>query len=297
MATTELVMPKITKFKSPPAGFDPLAAADEERLRYGFPPQPSDPRHRARLERVLRRIQGKEIIKPELELKPDRFHKPRQRGSVAGTEVDVNWSGGVVFAPAGDSFQWVQGEWVVPNVSAPTPGGSFYAASWVGIDGDGSGDVCQAGVECDVSGGSVNVYPWIEWYPYPEMAITNLSVSAGDAVTVLICAGGAGSSSATVFFSDLTSGQSTSLALTAPAGTTLVGNCAEWIVEAPTVGGQQSSFADYGEVVFTNADGATVAGAVVDGGTGDNINAVDSNGNLVSEGILLAATAVQVEFV
>jgi hypothetical protein len=297
MATVQSAKPEFTKFKLPPAGFDPRTAPDEELLRHGFPPRPADARHRARFERVLKRIHGKQIIKPELEFHPDRFHYPRQRKSVAGTEVDINWSGGVVYAPAGDSFQWVQGEWVIPNVSAPTPGGSFYAASWVGIDGDGSDDVCQAGVECDISAGSVSIYPWIEWYPYAETAITNLSVSAGDTVSVLICTGGVGSTTATVYFSDLTSGQSTSLTLTAPAGTTLVGNCAEWVVEAPTVGGQQSAFADYGEVVFTSADSETVGGVAVDGGTGDNINAVDSGGNVVSEGVLLAPTAVQVEYV
>lgn len=297
MATAESTMPEIKKFKSPPAGFDPLAAADEELLRYGFPPKPTDPRHRARFERVLSRIKGGQIIKPELELKPDRFHGPRQRAEAAGTETSTNWSGGVVFAPSGDSFQWVQGEWVIPNVSAPTAGQSFYCASWVGIDGDGSDDVCQAGVECDISPGGVEIYPWIEWFPYPEVAITNLSVSAGDTVSVLICTGGVGSTSATVYFSDLTSGQSTSLSLTAPAGTTLAGNCAEWIVEAPGVGGQQSVVADYGEVVFISADSATIGGVTVDGGTGDNINMVSSSNSVVSDGILLAATAVECEYV
>jgi hypothetical protein len=33
--------------------------------------------------------------------------------------------------------------------------------------------------------------------------------------------------------------------LTAPSGTKLVGNCAEWIVEAPTVGGSQSALAEH----------------------------------------------------
>ena len=48
-----------------------------------------------------------------------------------------------------------------------------------------------------------------------------------------------------------TTGDSTSLTFNAPSGTSLVGNSAEWIVEAPTVGGQQSSLADYGEVFFS----------------------------------------------
>ena len=30
------------------------------------------------------------------------------------------WSGAVVFPPAGQNFAWLQADWVVPNVDAPT---------------------------------------------------------------------------------------------------------------------------------------------------------------------------------
>src|SRR5262252_590153 len=53
-------------------------------------------------------------------------------------------------APSGTSFRWVQGDWVVPDVDAPTENQWYYSANWIGIDGDGSGDVCQMGVECEV---------------------------------------------------------------------------------------------------------------------------------------------------
>ena len=48
--------------------------------------------------------------------------------------------------------------------------------------------------------------------------------------------------------------------------------------------------ADYGQVCFTNADSATHNGTTVDGGTGDNINMLDSSNHVVSEGILLGPT-------
>jgi hypothetical protein len=100
--------------------------------------------------------------------------------------------------------------------------------------------VCQAGVECEVfqSGSSISrhIYPWWEWYPAPEVQITNLAITPGDLVTMLICTGqAAGSTTATVFFTNRTSGASTSFGINAPANTKLVGNCAEWIVEAPTL--------------------------------------------------------------
>ena len=50
---------------------------------------------------------------------------------------------------------------------------------------------------------SRNVYPWFEWFPLPETQITNLAVNPGDMVTMLICTTGAGSTSASVFFSNL----------------------------------------------------------------------------------------------
>jgi len=185
----------------------------------------------------------------------------------------------------------------VPNVDAPKQNQWYYCANWIGIDGDGSGDVCQAGVECEVfqSGTSISrhIYPWWEWYPAPEVQITNLAINPGDLVTMLICTDqAAGSTTATVFFTNRTSGASTSFGITAPANTKLVGNSAEWIVEAPTVGGAQSALADYGEVFFSVCEAVTNTGVTVNGGTGNNINLI-AGGSAVSDGLLITPTIVQ----
>jgi len=203
----------------------------------------------------------------------------------------------VVFAPANDSFKWIEGDWVVPNVGAPTQNKTYYSASWIGIDGDASNDVCQAGVECEVSqsGSSIsrNIYAWWEWYPNPEVKLTNFPVSPGDLITMILCsAQGAGSTSATVYMTDVTSGLSTSFSFNAPGTTKLVGNSAEWIVEAPTVGGSQSAIADYGEVFFTNCEAITAKGVTINGATGDNINMI-AGGAVVSSGILMPPTVVE----
>ena len=69
-----------------------------------------------------------------------------------------------------------------------------------------------------------------------------------------------------------------------------MGNSAEWIVEAPTVGGAQSAMADYGEVFFSVCEAFAASrrrlfqGTTVNGGTGDNINMNDSAGHEVSAG-------------
>jgi hypothetical protein len=210
-----------------------------------------------------------------------------------------------VFAPAGKPFSWVQGDWVIPDVDAPTENQWYYCASWIGIDGDNSSDVCQIGFECEVyrSGNSVTryVYPWFEWFPAGEVAITNFPVSPGDMVTTLLCTSGAGATSATAYFTNRTTGVTTSLSFSAPSGTSLTGNAAEWIVEAPTVGGGQSAVADYGEVFFSvcEAFAGTIGsgGATINGGTGDSINMLDASANVVSQGNLITPTIIQCEYV
>ncbi len=299
---------QVTTFQ-PPQRFDPLTADRAALQTFGLPPWPDDPHHQTRYEQVLKRLRGKfNYVSPTLRQNSHIFHGPRRTrlDLDAGTETSSNWSGGVVFAPSGKSFSWVQGDWVVPDVDAPTQNQWYYCASWIGLDGDGTGDVCQAGIECEVyrSGTSItrHIYPWWEWFPESEVAITNFTVNPGDMVTCLICAGpGAGATKATVYFTNRTTGDTTSVGFAAPAGTSLSGNSAEWIVEAPTVNGAQSSMADYGEVFFSVCEAflGTVGsgGTTVNGGTGDNINMNDSGGHEVSAGNVIAPTVIQCEYV
>ena len=85
--------------------------------------------------------------------------------------------------PPAEPFSWIEADWVIPDVDAPTENQWYYCASWIGIDGDGSRDVCQIGIECEVyrSGNSItrNIYPWWEWFPESEVAITNFSAQPG----------------------------------------------------------------------------------------------------------------------
>jgi hypothetical protein len=295
---------KITTYQ-PPKDFDPLTAAPLEVLRHGFPPRPDNPHRLEQYSRIFNRLKSRfHYIQPTFRVNPNRFHGPRQRLTTELTETSNNWSGGVVFAPSGGSFQCVLGDWIIPNVSAPTdptPNEWYYCASWIGIDGDGSPDVCQAGVESQVmqfEGSMIRYFiPWWEWYPLPTVEITNLAVSAGDLVHVQIFAPqAAGSTTATVYFANMTSGASTSFTITAPSGTALVGNSAEWIVEAPGAPGSQTPLADYGQVTFSKCQATSRnlpnPSTVVDGGTGDNIN-MTVGGAMVSAGNLIDPTTIQ----
>jgi len=114
-------------------------------------------------------------------------------------------------------------------------------------------------------------------------------------LTCLLCTAGAGATQASVYFTNRTSGAYTSLSFDASVGTSLVGNCAEWIVEAPTVDGAQSAMADYGEVFFSVCDAFTAGGSTVEGGTRNNINMDDGSGDEVSAGTLVASTVIQMQ--
>ena len=150
---------KITTFR-PPSGFDPLTASAKELTHAGFPPRPTDPNLLARYDRFFNRTKGRfQYIEPTFRVDPTkRTHTNKGAKMGAGTETYDNWSGGVVYAPSGQSFKWVQGDWVVPDVYPTAQNQWQYCANWIGLDGDGSGDVCQAGMICAafVSGSSIS---------------------------------------------------------------------------------------------------------------------------------------------
>ena len=162
-------------------------ASEEDLKKHGFPHSLTDPKDKARYEADQEDDGARfHYIEPTFEVKPDKFHGPRKPAEGAASE-SVFWrrhqvTGLVAYCMRlrDRASSWVQGDWVVPNVGAPTQGKWYYSSSWIGLDGDGSGDVCQAGLECEVfqSGTTVtrNIYPWFEWYPLPETKITNLPI-------------------------------------------------------------------------------------------------------------------------
>ena len=162
----------------------------------------------------------------------------------------TNWSGAVTTAPSGESFSTVSAEWGVPTV-AQVPISDVATSDigeWIGIDGYESSDVSQAGIieTAQTSDGqtTISCVAFDEWYPADANIIpaSDFDVSPGDTIKVSVETTGAGATSATFIFDDLTTGQTYETALTAPSGTRLQGNSAEVIVETPevTAGGQTS---------------------------------------------------------
>ena len=240
---------------------------------------------------------------------PNTVHGPRQ--TAEGSDASVNWSGAAVGPPEHQFFDGVIARWVVPNIEARTPNIKEFMSCWIGIDAEHRGTVCQAGIGCDVlrtgDTETTSFYPFVEWFPAAQVKITNLPVGPGDTVFVTLRLDGDSQATAT-FVNETTFFDATSVTFTAPpGGPTLSGFGAEWIVAAPTVGGQLSTLPSYGEVFFTDCV-AFVSGfrrfkvrprkgdASGFGQVGGGIDMHDESGT-VSEGTVLTDTVVRCRYV
>jgi hypothetical protein len=285
-----------------PKAFDPLKASEADLARHGFPPRPSDDTLLLHWKRVVRALAETTFIEPEFQL-TDRQHEPIIQ---SGVGTSKNWSGAVVSLPPGSGaenrFTYVQGRWSVPRPSPAAADARYYAsASWIGIDGSGSPDVLQAGVECDAENdGSevvVTLYAWWEWFPENEIRIANLPISVGDVIICMIFP--IGREQATIAVSNITTKQAAYFTVKPPDGTSLVGNCAEWIVERPKIGGSLSQLANYGAVTFDEA----VAGTNLPGpdsvrhpSQGEINDMIGDDGSIVSHAVVVGQNQVTCVF-
>jgi len=191
------------------------------------------------------------------------------------TVTSTNWSGAVMTAPSGESFSTISAVWKVPTVSQIEGAKVSDAASWVGIDGYNSADVCQAGVQETVhtlANGhtAITCSVWDEWYPAASHTIpaSSFKVEPGDTIKVTVDTSGAGATEATFIFDNETTGQVYDTSLTAPRGTSLEGNSAEVVVETPEWGSSghasQPILSDFvgSPVVFQDVDATYAGGAL-----------------------------------
>ena len=231
---------KIRAFPRPPSSFDPLTAAAAELEHYGFPPRRAE---RCAVE-LYRRVWGR--IKDRCQYIEPTFSTDRSRPPLPRTPTfspnNVNWSGGVVVAPAGQVFLRDPGR-------MGRAGCISSAANPRVLDRQldrprrlyrrGANNVLQAGVGQDVyyQSGSIHrdIFPWYEWYPDNMVKIGGVPVSPGDFVVVIIstamppgqrfdeCDGG-------IRQYDKSEPRSR-FRFRRRRGVQLVGNSAEWIVE------------------------------------------------------------------
>jgi hypothetical protein len=114
----------------------------------------------------------------------------------------------------------------------------------VGIDGFNNSSLIQTGTESDFVNGSAHYDAWWEILPAAETVITTIAVRPGDHMTASVTHGSG--TSWTIKIADTTTGRSFSTVKTYTGPRT----SAEWIEEAPTVGGHIATLANYGRTIF-----------------------------------------------
>ena len=193
---------------------------------------------------------------------PAIFHAPRVPNPghpLTNTWAASNWSG---YAETG-TFAGISGTWTVPSVAASSS--PTYSSAWIGVDGFNNNDLIQTGTEEDYYNGAAHYNAWWEILPAPETALPGgHAVYPGDTMTASIYktttqtagppvhgrghgggggGGGFSQSQWVINISDTTPGHawqfSTTQSYNGP------GSSAEWVMEAPEVGGRIATLAHY----------------------------------------------------
>jgi Peptidase A4 family len=290
-------LPGATTIEAPPAGFDPIAASDEDLAYHGFPPRPNQveqPKAYATWAKAMNHSKTRMV--PSLEQTgifhgPAKVQKQANPTAVEGnagrmpapsnTLYSSNWSGYVDFSGASSygtaSYYYLVNDMIVPvaeQAFGACTGGWDWGSEWNGIDGWGSSDVLQAGVEFDAycSGSIRSSYysAWYEWYPYGEVRISSLPVAPGDEVFVEVWH--TSSTQGYAYLVNYTTNQSVQVGFTAYPGYPLVGNSAEWVVERPTVNGSVATLTNYTAIPFFDAYAYTEAYSFYDIANGNPVD-------------------------
>jgi hypothetical protein len=297
-------LPNVFAVPAPQAGFDPLVATDAQLAKAGFPPRPdrhTSPGGYAAWKRAM--SAGATRVVPKLE-QTNITHGPakiKDHSAITNgqaTSKSGNWSGdAIVTGYTGrtpPTYYYLIGDYVIPiarQAIGRCDGTWDYSSEWVGIDGYGSNDVLQAGVEADAfcSGSTKSTFysAWYEWFPFSEVRISSSSFPVGPGNDVFVEVWSTSATAGHAYLYNYYTNIAVSLSFSAPSGTTLQGNSAEWVVERPGVGGSLANLAGYGQDFFTDAYAYDYYGDQYTPGqpgsrTNYNITMIDSNGNALS---------------
>ncbi len=303
-------VPDVVSFAGPPAGFDAVHASDAALDAYGFPPRPAlagDGHARRDWERMLSHARIR--VNPQLRMIPGRAGPQQLRTMVRhGANTSTNWTGFTLSNNMRQlglgSFTLVTGQLNVPAAEQAfgvCTGAWDYSAVWAGLDGVNNNGVLQAGTESDAYCSGANTqtsyYAWLEWYPAAGLQITNMTVSAGDIVSIFLY--GTGPTTGAVVLIDATTNHYVSMGITAPAGTTLQGSSAEWIMERPTLKGNQlSTLTNFVASYMSSMNAAPLfapqfpAGAPPAGTYSSTVTMNDSAGETLATATLLGANGM-----
>jgi Peptidase A4 family len=220
---------------------------------------------------------------------------PRLR---ANTNTSSNWFGynQGTLEQGSKLFNSIGGQWTVPTATQHTAGQAEASSDWIGIGGGCIDSGCtatdstliQTGTEQDVSAtGQASYDAWYELVPAPELAITSLTIHPGDRMSASVAEVVSNTNAWTITIKDLTTGQSYST--TVPYSSTHA--TAEWIEETPLEIGTNAGFAALPNLSNPAFGSATTNGLPAGLKTSEELDLVDSGGNVIGAPSAPNATA------
>jgi len=183
-------------------------------------------------------------------------------------------------------FNSITGDWTVPTATQHTSGQAEDSSDWIGIGGGCIDAGCtatdstliQTGTEQDVdSTGAASYSAWWELVPAPSLTISHMTVSPGDHMHASISEVVPDSDVWTITIEDVTRGET--FTQTAPYPSTHA--TAEWIEETPLEIGTDAGFAALPNLSNPAFSSATVNGAPAGLKASEEMDLVDSNGNVI----------------
>jgi len=205
----------------------------------------------------------------------------------SNTNESSNWFGYNLgsLALGGTLFNSLTADWTVPTASSHTKGQDEYSSDWIGIGGGcvdagctvGDNTLIQTGTEQDAPATGGSAYSaWWEIIPGPSIGIS-MTIKPGDHMHASIAETLPNSNVWVITLQDVTENETFSQ--TVPYSSSHL--TAEWIEETPLLLGTNAGFAALPNLTSPAFDVATVNGQPANLNTSEEMDLIDSNGNVI----------------
>src|SRR6201992_2356174 len=183
-------------------------------------------------------------------------------------------------------FNSISGDWTVPAATQHTSGQAEASSDWIGIGGGCVDAGCtvtdstliQNGTEQDVAAtGAPSYSAWWELVPAPSISISNMTVSPGDHMHASLSELVNDANVWNITITDVTKNET--FTTTVPYPSTHA--TAEWIEETPLEIGTAAGFAALPNLSNPAFNAGTVNGSAVKLTTSEEMQLIDSNGNVI----------------
>jgi hypothetical protein len=182
-------------------------------------------------------------------------------------------------------FDAITGDWTVPTATQHTKGQDEASSDWIGIGGGcvdagcaaGDNTLIQTGTEQDVdSAGKASYSSWWEIIPGPSID-TGMTIAPGDHMHASLDQVAPSSDVWTITLKDVTRGETFTQTVPYPSSHLT----AEWIEETPLLIGTNAGLASLPNLTNPGFSGATVNGANAALQPSEEMQLVDSSGNVI----------------